>query len=220
MLFPHIHTNWTHGMLTCLKNLLCFIIKNIVRQSFRNWICHRWNIPFLERWNTFESFHMWNTKPPLTVKKSHDGFQLWNELNGCNEKDKLKTDPQVLENKRFHWIMKHGRRTKFDGNWFGFGKLKKINTENKVMNINKKNDQEHYLILFVENNKHDNRNICKNIIYNLIYFINHFIDSLIFHVYMWNMNIYWWNKMGNKKDKKRNGRKRKMWKGMKTILFI
>lgn len=151
MLFPHIHTNWTHGMLTCLKNLLCFIIKNIVRQSFRNWICHRWNIPFLERWNTFESFHMWNTKPPLTVKKSHDGFQRWNELNGCNEKDKLKTDPQVLENKHFHWIMKHGRRTKFDGNWFGFGKLKKIINENKVMNINKKNDQEHCLILFVEN---------------------------------------------------------------------
>ena len=60
--------------------------------------------------------------------------------------------------------MKHGRRTKFDGNWFGFGKLKKIITENKVMNINKKNDQERYLILFVENNKHEihkNRNMMR-----------------------------------------------------------
>jgi hypothetical protein len=76
-------------------------------------------------------------------------------LNGCNEKFKLKTDPQVLENKLCRWIMKHRKPTKFDENWCGFEKLRRIINENTVTNTKRKSEQEHCLILFVEN-KHEN----------------------------------------------------------------
>ena len=89
------------------------------------------------------------------MKKSHDEFQQENELNGCNEKSKLKTDPQVSEKQRCRWIMKHGKRTKFDENWFGFEILSRIINENSRTNTKRKNEQERCLILFCEN-KHGN----------------------------------------------------------------
>ena len=49
--------------------------------------------------------------------------------------------------------MKHEKPTKFDENWCGFEKLRRIINENTVKNTKRKNEQEHCLILFVENNE-------------------------------------------------------------------
>ena len=85
------------------------------------------------------------------MKKSHDEFQQENELNGCNEKSCSKTDPQVSGKRLCRWIMKHGKRTNFDENWFGFEILKRIINENTGKNTKRKNEQERCLILFCEN---------------------------------------------------------------------
>ena len=149
MLFPHTRTKSTHGMLSCLKNWFCFIKNEIVRRSFPNCDWRRLNIRCFQRWNISGSLHMWKQRTK-TVTKSPDEFQQRNELNGCNEKFKSKTDPQVSGNKRCRWIMKHGRRTRFDESWCGCGTSNPIINENSRTNTKRKNEQEHCLILFVE----------------------------------------------------------------------
>lgn len=155
MLFPHTRTKSTHGMLTCLKNWFCFKGNEIVPQSFPNCDCHRLNIPCFQRWNISGSFNTSKWKGRWRTKNWHDEFQRKNELIDCNEKFKLKTDPQVSGNKHCRWITKHDKRTKFDENWFGFEMWNPIINENTVTNTRRKNEQDLCLILFCEN-KHGN----------------------------------------------------------------
>ena len=91
----------------------------------------------------------------LKAKILLDEFQPWNELNGCKGKEQLKAGLQVFENKRCHWIMKHGEQIKKGGNLHEFGKLKATINENNQKNIKKK-QQKLYLIIRINGNFNNN----------------------------------------------------------------